>query len=96
VAAVGEPPDPRAVADLRPDVVVAASTGGELDLPGPLAAALRRTAAVVAVDLARPDAARADLRALFGATDADRRPATDAAPATVVPPRYHRGARGTA
>jgi ABC-type Fe3+-hydroxamate transport system substrate-binding protein len=93
VAAVGEPPDPRAVADLRPDVVVSAASGGALDLPGPLVAALRRTAAVVAVDLSRPEAARADLRALFGATDADRRPAPDAAPAPVVPPPYHRTAR---
>jgi hypothetical protein len=88
VAAVGEPPDPQAVADLRPDIVVAASAGGALDLPGPLAAALRRTAVVVAVDLARPDAARADLRALFGTTDADRRPVADTEPAPVVPPRY--------
>jgi ABC-type Fe3+-hydroxamate transport system substrate-binding protein len=61
-------PDPQAVAALRPDVIVAGAVDRAHDLADArLIEALRRVAPVVAVDVGRPAAAMADLRALLGA-----------------------------
>lgn len=83
IAPVGAPgrPDPDAVAALRPHLIVtgvvdrahAVEDAGTVD-------ALRRIAPVVAVDAARPAAARADLRALFG-------PVASGPPAPLPPSR---------
>lgn len=73
-------PDPRAVAALRPDVIVAGAVDRVHDLADArLLEALRRVAPVVAVDLGRPAAASADLRALLGPVAVERR-----APAPIV------------
>lgn len=69
VAAVGESrhPDPAAVSELRPSVIVTGAVGRAHDLADPaVLAALRRIAPVVAVDLDRRASAAADLRALLG------------------------------
>lgn len=70
VAEIGAPrvPNAAAVAALRPDVIVAGAVDRTPDLADPaLYEALRRIAPVVAVDVARPRVAAADLRALLGA-----------------------------
>ncbi len=55
------------VAALRPDLIVTGAVDGRHDLAeAGLVEALRRVAPVVAVDLGRPVAAAADLRALLG------------------------------
>lgn len=60
-------PDPRAVAALRPDVIVTGVVGRVHDLvDAGLVEALRGVAPVVAVDVARPAVAAADLRAMLG------------------------------
>jgi ABC-type Fe3+-hydroxamate transport system substrate-binding protein len=82
VAAVGEQraPDLRAVAALKPDVIVTGAVERAHDLvDARLVAALRRVAPVIAVDTGRPAAAGADLRALLGRGTA--------APSTAKPPR---------
>jgi ABC-type Fe3+-hydroxamate transport system substrate-binding protein len=90
VAQVGAPraPDPAAVAALRPDVIVAGAAGRAYDLTDPrLVDALRRVAPVVAVDMGRPTAARADLRALIGPVVVERsaaRPVPDRPPGPPV------------
>ena len=62
-------PDTREVAALRPDGIITGTRDGRYDLADPAAlAALRRTAPVIAVDLARSAVARAELRALLGPT----------------------------
>lgn len=69
VASVGDTraPDPTAVAALRPSVIVTGAAGGVHDLADPaVVGRLRSIAPVVAVDLARPTGAAADLRALLG------------------------------
>jgi hypothetical protein len=69
VEQVGAPraPDPADVAALRPDVIVAGAVDRAHDLTDPrLVGALWRVAPVVAVDMGRPAAAKADLRALIG------------------------------
>jgi len=66
---VGAPrsPDPSAVAALRPDAIVVGAVDRGYDLADlRLVATLRRTAPVIAVDLARPESAARDLRALLG------------------------------
>lgn len=75
VEPVGAPraPDPEAVAAHRPDLIVAGARDRGYDLVDPrLAEALWQVAPVVAVDLARPTAAAADLRALLGSVVLDR------------------------
>ncbi|MBW0117204.1 hypothetical protein [Pseudonocardia abyssalis] len=82
VEPVGEAraPDLRAVAALKPDLIVAGAADRAHDLADArLVAALRRVAPVVAVDTGRPAAAHADLRALLGPGKA--------APSTAKPPR---------
>jgi len=79
VAAVGAPrsPDPRAVAALRPDVIITAAVDGVHHLADArLVEALRRVAPVVAVDIGRPAVALADLRAMLGSVIGGR-PATE-------------------
>ena len=74
---VGPPraPDPKAVAALRPDVIVVGAIDKVPDLVDErLVAALRRVAPVIAVELARPAAAAADMRALLGGTRDIRQP----------------------
>jgi ABC-type Fe3+-hydroxamate transport system substrate-binding protein len=69
VEVVGPPraPDPKAVAALRPDVIVSGAVDGRHDLAGArLAELLRTVAPVVAVQLSRQEDAAADLRALLG------------------------------
>jgi ABC-type Fe3+-hydroxamate transport system substrate-binding protein len=80
IATVGVPraPDPQAVAALRPDVIVTGAVDGAHDLAGTgLVEALRGVAPVVAVDVARPVAAAADLRALLGPAVGGGRPAAE-------------------
>lgn len=60
-------PDPRAVAALKPDVILSGVADGTHDLVEErLAVALWQVAPVIAVDLGRPSMAEADLRALLG------------------------------
>jgi ABC-type Fe3+-hydroxamate transport system substrate-binding protein len=69
IDAVGAPrsPDPRAVAAMRPDVIVTGAVDRVHDLADlRLVEALRRVAPVVAVDVGRPAVAAADLRAMLG------------------------------
>jgi ABC-type Fe3+-hydroxamate transport system substrate-binding protein len=69
VEVVGAPgaPDPRAVAALRPDVIVTGAVDRVHRLADlRLVAVLRRVAPVVAVDVGRPAVALADLRAMLG------------------------------
>jgi ABC-type Fe3+-hydroxamate transport system substrate-binding protein len=69
VEVVGAPrtPDPRAVAALRPDVIVTGAVDRVHDLVDlRLVEALRRVAPVVAVDVGHQRVATADLRALLG------------------------------
>jgi ABC-type Fe3+-hydroxamate transport system substrate-binding protein len=67
-------PDPKAVAALRPDVIVAGAVDRVHDLrDGRLVEVLRRVAPVVAVDVERPAAAMADLRALLASVVVERR-----------------------
>lgn len=71
IDSVGPPrePDPKAVAALRPDVIVVGAVGRVPDLADVrLVDALRRVAPVIAVELTRPAAAAADMRALLGGT----------------------------
>jgi ABC-type Fe3+-hydroxamate transport system substrate-binding protein len=78
VESVGAPrgPDPEAVAALRPDVIVAGAVDRAHDLDDVgLVEVLRRVAPVVAVDVGRPAAALADLRALLGSVVVERRAA---------------------
>jgi hypothetical protein len=68
---VGPPraPDPAAVAALRPDVIVVGAVDRVHDLADArLVRALGQIAPVIAVELARPAAAAADMRALLGGT----------------------------
>jgi ABC-type Fe3+-hydroxamate transport system substrate-binding protein len=79
VVVVGAPrnPDPRAVAALRPDVIVTGAVESGHDLVDPrLVAALRQVAPVVAVAVGGA-AAAADLRALLGSAVGGGRPATE-------------------
>jgi len=83
---VGAPrsPDPSAVAALRPDAIVVGAVDRGYDLADlRLVATLRRTAPVIAVDLARPESAARDLRALLG-NGADLRQAPP--PGAELPP----------
>jgi ABC-type Fe3+-hydroxamate transport system substrate-binding protein len=85
---VGPPrgPDPEAVAALRPDVIVTGATERSHDLTDARSVeALRRIAPVVAVDVARPAAAIADLRALLGSVVVER-PAARSRPERPVGP----------
>jgi len=78
-------PDAREVAALRPDGIITGTRDGRHDLAEPAVVdALRRTAPVIAVDLARAGGAvaRAELRALLGPTG---RPAPPAVPPPVDP-----------
>lgn len=81
-------PDLAAVAGLRPDLIVIGAIDRIPDLVDPgRVEALRRIAPVVAVDVGRPAAARADLRALLGsAARAATPPPETAAPSAPVPP----------
>lgn len=88
VPGVGEDrrPDTREVAALRPDGIITGTRDGRYDLADPAAlAALRRTAPVIAVDLARESVARVELRALLGPVG--RRTAPAPAPAAAPPAR---------
>ena len=88
---VGPPrrPHPAAVAALRPDAIIVGAVDGGYDLMDPrLVATLRQTAPVIAVDLARPDAALPDLRALLG-SGADLRQAPPP-PGAELPPWLRR------
>jgi ABC-type Fe3+-hydroxamate transport system substrate-binding protein len=79
IEVVGAPraPDPRAVAALRPDVIVTGAVDRVHDLVEVrLVEALRRVAPVVAVDVGRQEVALADLRALLGPAIGGR-PATE-------------------
>ncbi len=78
-------PDAREVAALRPDGIITGTRDGRHDLADPAVLdALRRTAPVIAVDLARAGGAvaRAELRALLGPTG---RPVPPAVPPPVDP-----------
>lgn len=89
VAGVGaaRAPDVRAVAELRPDVIVSGAVDRAHDLAdGRLVEALRRVAPVVAVDVTRPAVAAADLRALLGATAVGRPVPTPVPPRPPGPP----------
>jgi len=60
-------PDPRAVAALKPDIILAGVADGTHDLVEErLAITLWQVAPIIAVDLGRPSMAEADLRALIG------------------------------
>jgi hypothetical protein len=88
---VGPPraPDPAAVAALRPDVIVVGAVDRAPDLVDErLVVALRRIAPVIAVELARPAAAAADMRALLGATRDIRQPPPP--PGQALPPWLRR------
>lgn len=70
VEAVGpsRAPDPRAVAALKPDLILSGVADGVHDLADErMVVTLWQVAPVIAVDLGRPAAAEADLRALIGA-----------------------------
>lgn len=90
VEPVGAPraPDPGAVAALNPDVIVAGALGRVHDLTDArLVEELQRIAPVVAVDLDRPAAALADLRALLGSgRPAVERPASEPVPDRPIGP----------
>ncbi len=88
VPSVGAPraPDPRAVAALRPDVIVSAAAGRAPDLACP-ADGLRRVAPLVVVDLSRPAAAAADLRALVTPVARERLAPPPPAPPVIIRPR---------
>jgi ABC-type Fe2+-enterobactin transport system substrate-binding protein len=80
IEVVGAPrlPDPKAVAALRPDVIVTGAVERAHDLSDMrLVAALRQVAPVVAVDVGGPARAAADLRALLGPAVGGGRPATE-------------------
>ena len=87
IASVGPPrtPDPAAIAALRPDAIIVGVVDRVPDLADArLVAALRRIAPLIAVDLAHPDAATRDLRALLGSA-ADLRQAPPPAGAELPP-----------
>lgn len=89
VEPVGEPrePDPEAVAALRPDVIVVGAVDRAHDLTdAAIVEALRRVAPVVAVDVGRPAAAMADLRALLGSGGVERRAARPLPDRPIGPP----------
>jgi ABC-type Fe3+-hydroxamate transport system substrate-binding protein len=91
IASVGTPrtPDSAAVAALRPDAIVVGAVDGVPDIADArLLAALRRIAPVIAVDLAHPEAATRDLRALLG-SGADLRQAPPP-PGAELPPWLRR------
>lgn len=72
VERVGPPraPDPKAVAALRPDVIVVGAVDRTHDLADTrLLAVLWRVAPVIAVEVGRPAAAVPDMRALIGRLD---------------------------
>ena len=72
------------MAALRPDAIVVGAVDRGYDLADlRLVATLRRTAPVIAVDLARPESAARDLRALLG-NGADLRQAPP--PGAELPP----------
>jgi ABC-type Fe3+-hydroxamate transport system substrate-binding protein len=80
VEVVGAPraPDPRAVAALRPDVIVSGAVDGQHDLvDAGLVELLRKVAPVVAVEPRRREVAAADLRALLGRVIGGGPPATE-------------------
>ena len=80
VEVIGAPraPDPRAVAALRPDVIVSGAVDGDHDLvDAGVLELLRKVAPVVAVEPARPTEAAADLRALLGRLIGGAPPATE-------------------
>ena len=82
-------PDPAAVAALRPDVIIAGAVDRVHDLvDGRLVGALSRIAPVIAVELARPAAAAADMRALLGGTRDMRHPSPN--PGQEPPPWLRR------
>lgn len=76
---VGAPraPDPRAVAALRPDVIVTGAVDRVHDVSVGLVAALRQVSPVVAVEVRRRAVAEADLRALLGQVVGGGRPASE-------------------
>jgi ABC-type Fe3+-hydroxamate transport system substrate-binding protein len=79
VVVVGMPraPDPQAVAQLRPDLIVTGAVDRVHDLVNlALVDMLRRVAPVIAVETGRPAVAVADLRALLGVAVGGTRPAT--------------------
>ena len=87
IASVGPPrtPDPAAVAALRPDAIIVVAVDRVPDLADAwLVAALRRIAPLIAVNLAQPEAATRDLRALLG-SGADLRQAPPPAGAELPP-----------
>ena len=87
IASVGPPrtPDPAAIAALRPDAIIVGVVDRVPDLADArLVAALRRIAPLIAVNLAHPEAATRDLRALLG-SGADLRQAPPPAGAELPP-----------
>lgn len=89
VEAVGAPrgPDPEAVAALHPDVIVAGAVDRSHDLDDMgLLDVLRRIAPVVAVDVGRPAAALADLKALLGSVVVERPAAKPVVERSTGPP----------
>ena len=87
IASVGPPrtPDPAAVAALRPDAIIVVAVDRVPDLADArLVAALRQIAPLIAVNLAHPEAATRDLRALLG-SGADLRQAPLPAGAELPP-----------
>ena len=96
VEQVGPPraPDPRAVGALRPDVIVVGAVDRTHDLVDErLVHALRQVAPVIAVELGRPAAAAADMRALLGSTRDIRPPPPP--PGAPLPPWLRRVAAPT-
>lgn len=80
-------PDPAAVAALCPDVIVTGAVDRAHDLADAgLLDALRQVAPVVAVDIGRPAAATADLRALLATVVVERRAAEPAPDRPIGPP----------
>ena len=80
LALVGAPrvPDPRAVAALRPDVILTSAVDGTHDLADArMVAVLREVAPVIAVETAQRTTAAADLKALLGQVVGGGRPASD-------------------
>jgi ABC-type Fe2+-enterobactin transport system substrate-binding protein len=79
MAIVGAPrvPDPRAVAALRPDVIVTGAVDRVHDVSAGLVAALRQVSPVVAVEVGHRAVALADLRALLGQVVGGGRPASE-------------------
>jgi ABC-type Fe2+-enterobactin transport system substrate-binding protein len=70
-------PDPRAVAALRPDLIVTGVVDRTHDVAAGLVTALRQVSPVVAVEAGHGAKAVADLRALLGQVIGGGRPATE-------------------